>query len=94
MADEFADAFRRYWAVITSVVVITIALFAAVYTVTLPIYQQLADIKADVRELRTLADGNSARHEESRVRTEREFERTWEAVRRLESATRSNQQIP
>lgn len=82
MADQFAEAFRRYWAVIVTVVGATVTMFAAIYTVTMPLHQGLSDIKADVRELRTLATGNFSRHEESRLRTEREFERVWEHLRR------------
>lgn len=77
MADAFAGAFKRYWAVITTVASVMLFIGGAIYTVTSKIESRieimqssLAETRADVRELKAAVDGNFQRIEEFRQATE------------------------
>lgn len=84
MVDKIEETIRRYYAIIVAVVGFVLAIIAAIYSITKPLMDDTADLKADVREMRAGIVANSARHDEARVRFEREFERVWESLRRIE----------
>lgn len=85
MVDKIEETIRRYYAIIVAVVGFVLAIIVAIYSITKPLMDDVSELKADVRELRSDIAAIAARHEESRVRTEREFERIWEIVRGVEA---------
>lgn len=94
MVDKIEDTIRRYYGLIVTVIGIMFAIFGAVYTVTQPIQSGLSDVKADVRELRAGQASNLDRQNEAAKRLEREDERMWEVIRRIEGQMRDSQKIP
>lgn len=92
MVDKIEETIRRYYAIIVAVVSFVLAIIAAIYSITKPLMDDVSELKADIRALRTETAATAARHEESRIRTEREFERMWEIVRRVEA--RQNDDVP
>ena len=94
MVDRIEDTIRRYYGLIITVIGIMFAIFGAVYAVTQPIQSGISDVKADVRELRAGQASNLERQNESAKRLEREDERMWEVIRRIESQMRDSQKIP
>lgn len=94
MVDKIEDTIRRYYGLIVTVIGIMFAIFGAVYAVTQPLQSGLSDIRADVRELRAGQASNLDSQRESTKRLEREDERMWEVIRRLEGQMRDSQKIP
>lgn len=77
MAEAFSDAFKRYWAVISTVAGMMMVIGAAIYTVTSNIearisvmQNDLAESRADIRELKAAVGGNFQRMEDFRRMTE------------------------
>ena len=94
MVDKIEDTIRRYYGLIVTVIGIMFAIFGAVYAVTQPIQLGISDVKADVRELRAGQASNLERQNEATKRLEREDERMWEVIRRIEGQMRDSQKIP
>lgn len=80
VADQFADAFKRYWAVIATVA----GFFFAVYMITAPVLRELGELKASIREVQAMTLGSQAQFRAYESRNDREIERMWEVVRRIE----------
>jgi len=77
MAEAFSDAFKRYWAIITTVAGMMLVIGGAIYTVTANIetrigsmQRDLAESRADIRELKAAVGGNFQRMEDFRRMTE------------------------
>lgn len=94
MVDKIEDTIRRYYGLIITVIGIMFAIFGAVYAVTQPIQMGISDIKADVRELRAGQASSLERQTEAAKRLEREDERMWEVIRRIETQMREAQRVP
>lgn len=94
MVKAVEDAIERNWRLIVAIVTMMISIFGGIYMITAPMQRDTAEIKADIRELRAITQGNYARIEEFRVRTEsnrytnsdakRDQDRIWDAINRLE----------
>lgn len=95
MVKEVEDAIERNWRLIVGIITMMLSIFGGLYMVTAPMQRDTAEIKADIRELRALSTGNFQRIEEFRDRTEannytrsdaqRDLDRVWDAIRRLET---------
>lgn len=104
MVKAVEDAIERNWRLIIGIITMMLSIFGGLYMVTAPMQRDTADIKADIRELRALSTGNFQRIEEFRDRTEssnytrmdaqRDLDRVWDAIRRLENASKETPAHP
>jgi len=70
MTDEFADQFKRYWAVIVTVASIMGGSSVALFTVQMQTNSRIAELSAGQRELRAIFSGAMENITEFKNRTE------------------------
>ena len=83
----------RYYAIIVAVVSFVLAIIAAIYSITKPLMDDVSELKADVRELRSESAATAARHEESRISNRARASSAWGmTVRRVEARQNADAQ--